>query len=443
MKSATDQHHAIKPSTFCLRTFGCKTNQYESEGIREALLNTGLTEVDATAFADIAVINTCAVTGRADASSRAAVRAILRENPGATIIITGCTVDLKEEWLEQFRERVILAPNPRKHLIPVMLGLRQKRPTAGCADQPNTETSKRDSRFGFTLRDFASRARAYVKIQDGCDNFCSYCTVPFARGAPTSRPLDEIIMEARALIAAGHRELVLTGINIAAYHRPDNTRLDRVVRMVGDLPGLLRLRLGSVEPNLLTRDLLLAIRDTKTACPHLHLPLQSGSDPILAAMNRPYNCSDFMRVVQCARSTLADPAITTDVIVGFPGEGEREFADTLELCNKVGFSRTHVFLYSPRSGTKAADMKQTCPNRVITERHELLRREMAKSASDFAVEFIGKTVRTIPEAHKDGLLWGYTDRYLRICFKGDENLIRACVELRVRNTDGEILLGEI
>lgn len=384
---------------FYICTLGCKTNQYESQGMREALLAAGLTEVRPGGRTAVAVINTCAVTARAEASSRRHLRKALRL--AESVVLTGCAVDLCRPWTLNLPPRVILIGNREKWRVAEIFAL-------GNAPAPQGD-------FPFSVRGFAHHRRAFVKIQDGCAGGCSYCVIPAARGIPRSRPLAKILEEGRRLIADGYRELVLTGINIGAYRGCQGESLAEVVQGLAALPGIYRLRLGSVEPHLVD-DALLASMKHPAVCPHLHLPLQSGDDTILGAMRRPYDANAFLRTVERIRRALDRPAITTDVIVGFPGEGEREFANTMAVCEAARFSRLHVFLFSPRPGTAAALLPRSEPQARIAERKRRLLALAEKAAEVFASQWLECEVEVYVESRRNGVGRGYTDRYVRVAF---------------------------
>ncbi len=412
---------------FHLRTFGCKTNQYESQGIREAFLRADLEETDAAAAADIVVVNTCSVTRRADASCRGALRQIRRANPDARLIVTGCAVDLKRDWLREID--ALLVGNDDKHTL-VTRAL-ERTVTAAPA------------RFGFRLDGFQGHTRAFVKIQDGCANRCAYCTIPDARGAPVSRPLDEIISETVNLVAHGVPELVLTGINIGAYRGIRGETLAAVIRALACVSGLQRLRLGSVEPDAVTDDLLEAMATSPTVAPHLHIPLQAGDDTVLAEMNRRYTADEYLACIDRARAALDDPGITTDVIVGFPTEDETGFANTMRTCARARFSRMHIFLFSSRPDTPAAELPQAVRDKMVHARKKRLSALADEMAAAFAADGIGKTEWLLPETCDNDLLEGYTGRYLRAEAPGAPAHLGRLVPIAVTGSDGALQRGTL
>ena len=385
-----------------METFGCKSNQYESQAIREALRAAGHSETAAVADADVYIVNTCGVTGRAGASCRNAIRKAVRARPGIGVVITGCGVDLDETWPE-LPSPPILVPNAKKHAIADAVAL-----FAGAAEEKSWNAVP-DDRFNLAISRFEGHTRAFLKVQDGCDNFCAYCAVPYARGVPESRVPEAVFAEAERLTAAGHAELVLTGINIGAYEY-NGLSLAALVAKLAETKGLERLRLGSVEPPQLTEELVRAMADNPRICPHVHLPLQSGDDEILRAMRRRYTADDFLAKIELLNRYLDRPAVSTDVIVGFPGENEGSAEKTQALCGRAGFSRMHVFLFSARPGTPAAAMKQTSTDAEIERRKTSLIRLGKELAERYASLCVGLRERVIVERSGGGLC----DRYVRV-----------------------------
>ncbi len=387
---------------FHIQTFGCKSNQYESQAIREALIAAGFRAADGAADADICVINTCSVTGRAGASCRNAIRKTLRANPAARVVVTGCGVDLGDAFPDLPGGRPpLLVPNAKKHALPALLAM----PDPG----PDDVAAAAEDRFALSISCFHGHTRAFIKVHDGCDNFCSYCAVPFARGKPESRPLAAIASEAARLVEHGHRELVLTGINIGNY-RHGSRALPDVVAALAGTPGLVRLRLGSVEPPHMTRDLVSVMAAHPAVCPHVHLPLQSGDDGVLAAMGRRYRAGEYLEKIALLREGLDNPAVTADVIVGFPGETAEAAARTLAVCREARFSRLHVFLFSARPGTNAAAMRQTATDRDIEERKRRLIAAGEELSVSYAASCVGLRERVIVERGGAGL----SDRYVAV-----------------------------
>jgi threonylcarbamoyladenosine tRNA methylthiotransferase MtaB len=300
-----------------------------------------------------------------------------------------------------------------------------------------------DREFGIST--FGGRVRAFLKIQEGCDFFCSYCILPHVRGEPRSRALADVAAEARRLADAGFPEVVLTGIHVGLYGRdlPERPTVAQAILAVAGTQGVSRVRLSSIEPNEVDEELLEALRHP-AACPHLHLPLQSGDADVLRRMNRRYTPDEFRAAVGRARARLDRPAITTDVIVGFPGESEAEFANTLAFCREIGFSRLHVFPFSPRPGTPAAEMGDQVPARVAQERSRRLRDLGDAMAGAWAEGFVGRTVRCLFErVTPEGLLAGYSDRYVTVTAAGPADLVGRTHEVKCTGREGTALMGEL
>ncbi len=398
--------------TFAFVTFGCKVNQYESQALRERMAGRGLVEVPPGPEADLFVVNTCAVTQVAAAEARRVVRRLARRFPSAEITVTGCAAD--DGFLQVPGVRRVV-PQPRK----ASLGLE---PGDGC------------SPFDLSISRFDGHTRAFLKVEDGCDLECSFCVIPKVRGPAASRPLRDALEEARRLVSAGYRELVLTGVHLGAYGRDLAGRPllpDLVEGMLG-IPGLGRLRLSSIEAPEIDDPLLDLMAAEPRFCPHLHVPLQSGDDAVLRAMRRRYGVRQFRAACERVAERVPDPGLTTDVIVGFPGETEEQFRNTVEACRRLGFSRIHVFPYSRRRGTDAARLPDL-PGRVKKDRLRRLELLAEELTDAFARRFLGREVEVLVE--EDGR--GYTERYLRARVPGAPNTI---VRTRVERVEhGEIL----
>lgn len=415
-----------RPS-FYLRTYGCKTNQYEAQGLREELLAAGWREAADVADAGVILVNTCVVTGRAAERCRDDLLSLRAQNPQARLIVTGCAADTGEGWLQQFPfERIFR--NREKGRIAAYL-------------RDGEDSLSRDA-FAFSLRRFAGHTRAFLKIQDGCDNYCSYCIIPQARGEPCSRPVEAVLREARELVEGGHRELVLTGINIGRY-LSGTVDLAALVEKLAGLPGLLRLRLGSLEPQELTARLLGVMAESPAICPHLHLPLQSGDDRVLRAMNRRYTTAEYLRGLEQVRARLDVPALTTDLIVGFPGEDAAAQAQTVRTLRTAGFSGVHLFTFSPRAGTPAAGMTP-CLQREVRERRAELSALTATMAAEYAQSLVGREEAVIVQRRADGVWTGHCGRYLRTAVAGAEGSRRGdLVRVRVSGSLGADLRADI
>ncbi len=428
------QQQSAAGRTYRIQTLGYKANQYDARRLAEAIEALGYREAPGDAPPDLLVVNTCTVTHTADRKSRQLARRAVREHPGARVFVTGCYPTTFPEALAGIEG---LAGVYGRSDWPAMM-----RVIAGARDVPQGAQMAGD----FGISSFSGRTRAFLKIQEGCDSFCTYCVVPHVRGRPRSRPLGEVEREALALAEAGFGEIVLTGIHLGLYGRDLAERADLAdaVRTVAGVRGVARVRLSSVEPMELTDRLLKAMAASPVVCPHVHLPLQSGDDCVLRRMGRPYTVRQFLGIVARARERLDNPAIATDVMVGFPGETGEEFERTLRLCAEAAFSRVHVFPFSPRPGTPAAAMGDRVPPPVVRERVQRLERLADLQARAWAESFVGRTVNALLEERRpDGRLTGYTRRYVRISAPGPADLLGRAVDLLCTGADGPALMGEV
>jgi len=412
-------------------TLGCKVNQYETEKIREALEEAGFVTVPFSSEADAYVINTCSVTSVADGKSRAAVRRALRLNPDAFVIVAGCYAELEPDAIRAIEGVDLVVPNAEKDAIAERVAARfgesrERRVETGEQGRPRVRT------------------RATVKVQDGCDQFCSYCIVPHARNVKSSRPIDDVLAEVRALAEFGYREIVLTGIRLGAYGSGEQEvkGLAELIREAAAVDGIERIRLSSIEPWEVDDALLEAMQSPKV-CRHLHIPLQSGDDAVLNRMNRPYAAAEYVEMARRVRAAIPGIGITTDVIVGFPGETDEAFANTRAVIEEVGFSRLHVFRYSSRKRTPAETMAGQLPAEVKKRRAENLI-ELGKIAMRrFAESMIGTTVDVLVESRskRTNHLTGFTDNYIEVSFAGDSALAGRIVPVRIVGIDQDGVVG--
>lgn len=399
-----------------LTTLGCKVNQFETETMEGLFKQKGYEIVPFTEKADFYVINTCSVTSLGDRKSRQVIRRANRQNDKAIIAVCGCYSQVHPEEIKAIEGvRVVLGTKERHHIVEYV---EQAAREDGILDEVGNIMEAHDFE-DIPLYDMPQRTRAFLKIEDGCQNFCSYCIIPYARGPVKSRHLANIHAEAEKLVAAGFKEIVLTGIHLGAYGRDlaaDVTLAD-ACREVLKVKGLKRLRLGSLESIELSPELFTLIRNDERFCAHLHLPLQAGSDAVLKAMNRQYDTAEFAKLIARVESEVPGIAVSTDIIVGFPGETEEDFKQGLDFVSKMNFSRMHVFPYSKRSGTPAAARKDQIPENIKKERAQRMQNLAAAKTMEFHRKFLGKELRVLFETAQAGLTDGLTDNYIRVYTK--------------------------
>lgn len=419
-----------------LTTLGCKVNQFETETMEGLFKRAGYTVVPFEEWADVYVINTCSVTSLGDRKSRQIIRRAHRENERAVIAVCGCYAQVAPEEIKAIEGvRVVLGTKERAHIVDyVERALREDGILDGVGDIMQAHTFE-----DIPLYDSPQRTRAFLKIEDGCENFCSYCIIPYARGPVKSRALSHIRAEAEKLVRAGFHEIVLTGIHLGAYGRDlgGNVTLADACREVLSVAGLRRLRLGSLESLELSPELFALIREDERFCAHLHLPLQAGSDAVLRAMNRHYDTEEFAHLIEGVRREVPGIAISTDIIVGFPGETEEMFAESLAFVARLGFSRMHVFPYSRRTGTPAARMTDQVPEPVKKERVHRMQALATRETEAYERSFLGQTLRVLLETSTDGETDGLTDNYIRVYVPGSyESGTLAAVRLERLYRDG-------
>ena len=410
-------------------TLGCKVNHYETEAIKEAFVSRGAEIVGEEEFADVYIINTCTVTNIADRKSRQFIRRAKRVNPDALVAVTGCYVQVAADEVAEMPEVDLIVGNGRKSEICglVMQKLQETSSSKRHADVivlPREELTFYED-MGRIEAGSDGMTRAYIKIQDGCDRFCSYCLIPYARGPVRSRPAEDIVEEVRALVEAGHMEIILTGINTALYGTEPGAEcsLSQLLTMLDELEAPegrdFRIRLSSLEPTVVDKDNVEEIIRHRRLCHHLHLSVQNGSDAVLKSMNRHYNRAEYLEIVKALRDYDPDFGITTDIIVGFPGETEEDFRDTLDIVKEAFFGKIHVFRYSPRRGTAGARLKGAVPEDVKKERAGILEEAAEKVARDFRLSIIGKEQTVLIEEEEDGCMTGYTGNYIKTYIKAD------------------------
>lgn len=403
--------------TIAFHSLGCKVNRYETDAVAMRFREAGFEEVPFDGPADVYLVNTCTVTGEADRKTRQVLRRARAANPGAVVAAMGCHVAaVGREGLAD----VVVGCSDRVRIVErVVEALSGRRPGESVPPDPGDTPESFEETGPVTLQ---SETRAYIKIQDGCDDFCAYCAIPYARGRSRSRDAGRVIEEARALAEAGFAEVVLTGIHIGAYgadRGEDAAALARLARAIGDIPGIGRIRLGSLEPQSLTPGFIRELREVRGLCPHFHLSLQSGSGGVLKRMGRRYGPEDFEDMVRSIRTVFPGAGITTDVMAGFPGETEEEHAESVSFCRRIGFSRMHVFRFSRRPGTRAAEMDAQVPAGVAARRAAELARLTESLLDDFA-RGLDRAVREVLVEGVDdsGAGSGYTPEYAAVELTG-------------------------
>jgi len=421
---------------FLIKTLGCKVNQYESQAIREDLVKAGLEECGRQETPDVFIVNTCTVTGEADKESRYSIGLFHRMNPDAKIIVTGCYAEKNGAEIMALSGVSHVLKNGEKNKISALL----------------TDSSVLPRPL--KISDFKGHTKAFVKIQDGCENFCAYCKVPFVRGGLVSKAVGDIVEEVRILSSRGFKEIILTGICLGSwgkeisriaessgYPGDSNIGLPNVLRAIDKIPGDFRIRLSSIEPKYVTDELLGFMAGNKRICKHLHIPLQSGDDYILKRMNRPYSSDEYRGIIEKAKKAIDGLSITTDVLVGFPGESEKNFENTLELIKDIGPLKTHIFPFSPREGTAAYKMDGVVPKEVAKKRCARLNTIALGASYLFRENFVGTMLDVLVEGARDrsgGMLTGYSGNYIKVVFDGPDEIARKIVPVKMEY----ITLGE-
>lgn len=400
-------------------TLGCRVNQYETDAARRLFLDNGHENADTPEEADVCIVNTCSVTGEADRKSSQMLRRMAKNNPNAVIVAMGCASELKTG---DVAADIVIGTRDKNTVVSKVeefLAARENKELTHITSHTRPEVSKTDTYHDFGTVLSPEGTRAFIKIEDGCNNFCTYCVIPYARGRVVSRSEESCIREAEYLVENGFKEIIVSGIHLCSYGKDqgrDITALLDLLKKIDAIPGLERLRLGSLEPKSMTPEFINGLKELKHLCPHFHLSLQSGSDTVLRRMNRKYTTEEYEDRVKALRAEFPDMSLTTDIITGFPEETEAEFEETIEYAKKLKFAKIHVFPYSVREGTKAADMPQIDMS-IRKARAKRLIEVSSKLEAEFAASMIGKEAEILIEKieDKDGRLTaeGYTANYIR------------------------------
>lgn len=399
-----------KNKKFTIETLGCRTNQYESQAYSDQLKSLGFIQCGSDEPADLCIINTCTVTEMADKKSFSALRGLIRRNPGAKIIVTGCLAEREKKKLQEIEGVSIIVPNSAKEdLLALALDI--------------------ENLPEFKINQFESHTRAFVKIQDGCNSYCSYCIIPFVRGRSRSKNIQEIVKEVEGLIHNGYKEIVLTGINIGDFDGGDpknGCRLSELITILDQIDGLERLRISSIDPDEVDDLLLSAVVNGKKTCHSMHIVLQSGSNTILKRMNRKYTKQDFLHAIHRLQDASLNFTFTTDVIVGFPGETESDFMETMQLVEEVRFAKVHIFPYSHRPKTRASRFPDFILPQEIQRRKYALLNLANRVAFTIRNDFVGKELEVLVESvdpqRKNGYMKGHTDNFLEVSIEPSASL---------------------
>lgn len=413
---------------FKIVSLGCRTNQYESQAYHDQLTALGYTAAKENEEAEICIVNTCTVTESADSSSRHAIRQLARENQGSQLLVTGCFAERQPQVVQKIEGVTHVVPNRDKDQLLATLFPQEELPE-------------------FSIKHFDAHTRAFVKIQDGCNSFCTYCIIPYVRGRSRSRTVPEIIQEVESLVANGYKEIVLTGINIGDFdggveNEKSPVRLAELVRLVDCVPGVERLRISSIDPDEVDDDLADAILKGKKTCPSMHIVLQSGSNVILKRMNRKYTRQIFFETIDRLRAANPDFTFTTDIIVGFPGETDADFIDTLEIMKQVKFAKVHMFPYSDRPRTRSVLMPNKVPQEVIKERKQEILRLSEQLSFDLRNQFLNRRMLVLTESRDHPFeITGHTENFIPVRVQSSSIESNQIIEVELTSNTPSGLIG--
>ncbi len=426
---------------YIISTLGCKVNQYETQAMETWLAEQGIEKAAPGEQADLVLVNTCAVTAESERKSRQMIRRLREENPNARIAVSGCYAQIAPEEMRKLGAEVVFGSGNRKRFVESALRSLQNGECAEEVDDPFRRKEYEELPAGA----LSGRTRAMLKIQDGCVNFCTYCIIPYTRGRLRSLPLEKAAEQAEILACEGFKELVLTGIEVASYgvDLPGHPSLADVITAVAEKSGSMRIRLGSLEPTVITDEFCKRLADLKKLCPHFHLSLQSGCDRTLRAMNRKYDTELFYEKTELLRTSFPDCAISCDLITGFPGETESDHEETLAFIQKCGFSAMHIFPYSRRPGTPADLMPGQCTQAVKARRAHEAKKIALRMQEEYLDRQIGRTLPVLFETtEKDGRCYGHSDNYLLVSVEGN-TFSGQMKSVRVTGRERESLVGVI
>lgn len=424
---------------FC--SLGCKVNQYETNAMAQKFIEHGYSVVDFEEPADIYIVNTCTVTSIADKKSRQMLRRAKEHNENSIVVACGCYAQVAAKEIEKIEDvNLVIGNNEKNDIIEII----EKYRADNKVNEIVSDVMYKEEYVEFGPTTYTEKTRAVIKVQDGCDRFCSYCLIPFARGHIRSRSIDNVIEEVKKVVDDGFKEVVITGIHVASYGRDfkDGTTLIDLLEKINKVEGLQRIRLSSIEPIIMTDDFIERLSKLDKICDHFHLSLQSGCTETLKRMNRRYTAEEFFDATKRLRAKFPNAALTTDVIVGFPGETEEEFSKTYEFLNSIKFYHMHVFKYSPRKGTKAAVM----PNQVDSKIKEIRSKKLIELSDENELEYnksyIGRDVQVLFEEKDNGYYKGHTKNYMVVKYRTDEELENKIKDVKVVDANAECLIAE-
>lgn len=422
-------------------TLGCKVNQYETEAMLELFEKDGYEQVNSEEYADVYVINTCTVTHMSDRKSRQYIRRVKKKNPDAIIAVVGCYSQVSPEEILDIEEvNLVMGTNDRRKIVEEIRRIDASKKVSTVDDIMKVKAFEE-----IEISQTNGKTRAFMKIQDGCDRFCTYCIIPYARGRVRSRDIDSIVDEVKKLAKNGYKEVVLTGIHVASYGKDlkdKDIKLLDVIKQINEIDAIERIRLSSVEPILFTDEFVNEVLKMEKVCPHYHLSLQSGCDETLKRMNRRYTTEEYKTIVDRLRDKIPNVAITTDVIVGFPGETNEEFKQTYNFLKDIELSQMHIFKYSPRKRTPAATMENQIDPQMKHFRSEQLLNLSKENFSKFATKFIGSELEVLFEQNIEGNKFeGLTSNYIRVVVESDKNIQGQILKVKINDVKNEYVEG--
>jgi len=442
--------------TAVVLTFGCKVNQYDSNAMRSTMVRNGYQIVPETEPADVYLINTCTVTNIADQKARKIIRRVVKRNPEAKVLVTGCYAESDRQQIEQIEGVSLVFGNREKANLDQYLeylSLQTHQPTSGLLQitPVQHDAIREHANFGLSVSDTGDRTRGIIKVQDGCSAFCTYCIIPYVRGRMTSRPISEIVTEVEEIAASGAKEIVITGVHLGSYgidrqneQLPKDGRVSiaDILERIHPVDGIERIRLSSIEPMNFPEDLAPTMAELPKCMPHFHLPLQAGSDRTLKRMRRRYTTDEFSKLTEHLRSVFPDAGLTTDIMVGFPGETDRDFEDSLRFVEQIGFSQLHVFRYSPRRGTPAAEYPDQLAPHISADRSQRMIVSGQRSSQTFRQQMVGKEAKVLIEDLRHGdLLMGSTGNYLRTAIDVPDSQINQVIPVTLTGVENGIMLA--